>query len=163
MSNLIVPAHLQETEETPTPQEKPTKKSKKPSIADAYVKPEENLSLDPTKIDESIKDRMPQPTGWRILILPYQGKRESDGGIMLTKATVEQEDIATVCGYVLKTGPDAYKDKARFEHPWCKEGDWVIFGRYSGSRFKIEEGEVRLLNDDEVLATIKHPDDIVHF
>ena len=163
MSNLIVPTHIKQNEKTPPQATKTTKKSKKSTIADAYVKPEENLSLDPTKIDESIKDRMPQPTGWRILILPYQGKRESDGGIMLTKATVEQEDIATVCGYVLKTGPDAYKDKARFEHPWCKEGDWIIFGRYSGSRFKIEEGEVRLLNDDEVLATIKHPDDIVHF
>ena len=160
MSNLIVPTHLQEKEEKTPP---PPKKPEKPTLADAYVKPEENLSLDPSKLDESIKDRMPQPTGWRILILPYQGKGKSDGGIMLTKTTVEQENIATVCGYVLKVGPDAYKDSNKFDHPWCKEGDWIIFGRYSGSMFKIEEGEVRLLNDDEVLATIKHPDYIVHF
>ena len=44
----------------------------------------------------------------------------------------------------------------------CKQGDWVIFGRYAGSRFKIEGGEVRLLNDDEVLARIASPEDILH-
>jgi co-chaperonin GroES (HSP10) len=59
----------------------------------------------------------------------------------------------------------AYKDSAKFgdqAKPWCKKGDWIIFGRYAGSRFKIEGGEVRLLNDDEVLASINSPDDIMH-
>ena len=36
------------------------------------------------------------------------------------------------------------------------------FGRYAGSRFKIDGGEVRLLNDDEILATINNPEDILH-
>ena len=63
-----------------------------------------------------------------------------------------------------KSGPLAYKDKEKFgdSEPWCKEGDWVIFGRYAGSRFKIDGGEVRLLNDDEILATINNPEDIIH-
>ena len=53
--------------------------------------------------------------------------------------------------------------KKRFpEGPWCKVGDWVVFARYAGSRIKIEGGEVRLLNDDEILATIKNPEDILH-
>ena len=55
---------------------------------------------------------------------------------------------------------DKFGDNAE---PWCKEGDWVIFGRYAGSRFKIEGGEVRLLNDDEIIARISNPDDILHF
>ena len=62
-------------------------------------------------------------------------------------------------------GPLAFKDKEKFGesfHPWCKEKDWVIFGRYAGSRFKIDGGEVRLLNDDEILATISNPEDILH-
>ena len=59
----------------------------------------------------------------------------------------------------------AYQDNNKFGNdaePWCKQGDWVIFGRYAGSRFKIEGGEVRLLNDDEVLARIASPEDILH-
>ena len=59
-------------------------------------------------------------------------------------------------------GPHCY-DKERFpEGPWCKKGDWVIFARYAGSRIQIDGGEVRLLNDDEVLATIENPEDILH-
>ena len=158
MSNLIVPSHLKEEKVIPL-----KNKDKPSSIADAYVEPEKNLSLDPSKIDDSVKERMPLPTGWRILLLPYQGKETTEGGIVLPQAHVDRENVATVCGYVLKLGPDAYQDKKKFDHAWCKEGDWVIFGRYSGSRFRIEGGEVRLLNDDEILATIKHPDDIVHF
>ena len=46
--------------------------------------------------------------------------------------------------------------------PWCKEGQWVCIGRYSGSRFKIDGGEVRILNDDEVIATLLEPDDVRH-
>jgi co-chaperonin GroES (HSP10) len=67
---------------------------------------------------------------------------------------------------VLKVGPLAYLDADKFgenSEPWCKKGDWVIFGRYAGSRFKIEGGEVRLLNDDEILARITDPDDILHY
>ena len=44
----------------------------------------------------------------------------------------------------------------------CKVGDWVVFARYAGSRIEIEGGEVRLLNDDEALATVQDPTDILH-
>ena len=146
---LLVPAHIQDEEEAK-------------GLEQAYVE-EKDLYLDPSKLPEDTIDRLPQPTGWRVLILPYQGKMKSDGGILLTNKTRETEALATVCGYVLRVGPDAYEDKAKFGHgAWCKQGDWVIFGRYAGSRFKIEGGEVRLLNDDEILATIADPADIIH-
>jgi len=70
--------------------------------------------------------------------------------------------VATVVAYVLKLGPLAYKDEKYGSEPWCKEGQWVCIGRYSGSRFKIEGGEVRIINDDEVIATILEPDDVKH-
>ena len=127
------------------------------------IKSQETKVIDPTNLPASIKDRLPQPTGWRILVLPYQGTGKTKGGVLLADETVEMHQVATVCGYVLRMGPDAYKDKDKFlEGPWCKEKDWVIFGRYAGSRLKIEGGEIRLLNDDEILATISNPEDILH-
>ena len=127
------------------------------------IKSQETKVIDPTNLPASIKDRLPQPTGWRILVLPYQGTGKTKGGILLADETVEMHQVATGCGYVLRMGPDAYKDKDKFlEGPWCKEKDWVIFGRYAGSRLKIEGGEIRLLNDDEILATISNPEDILH-
>ena len=107
-------------------------------------------------------ERIPQPTGWRILVMPYIGKEKTEGGIYVPDPVREREARATVTAYVAKVGPLAYKDIDKFgeDGAWCKEGDWVCIGRYAGSRFQIEGGEVRIINDDEVIATIVDPDDI---
>ena len=109
------------------------------------------------------KAKLPQPTGWRLIVLPFKMDEKTKGGIIMNETTLEKQQVASQCGNVLAMGPDAYGDKQRFpDGPWCKVGDWVMFARYAGSRIKIEGGEVRLLNDDEVLATIKNPEDILH-
>jgi len=128
------------------------------SLADAYV---EKPRLNPEAIGKTLLDRMPNPTGWRLLILPYQGKGKTAGGIFLPSETVEKSQISTQVGYVLKVGPLAYQDTAKFPTgPWCEEKQWVMFARYAGSRFQIDGGEVRILNDDEILSTILDPEDI---
>jgi len=133
------------------------------SIDDAYIDPEERV-LDPDSINPALLDRMPQPTGWRLLVLPYRGKGRTSGGILLTDQQLDEDQVQTVVGYVLKHGPLCYADTNKFpDGPWCNEKDWIIFPRYGGSRFRIEGGEVRILNDDEVLATIKNPDDILSY
>ena len=94
----------------------------------------------------------------------YFGEQKTKGGIIFSQESLDKSRIATNCGYVIKMGPLAYKDKDKFpEGPWCKEKDWVIFARYAGSRLPIEGGEVRLLNDDEVLGTIKDPESVLHY
>ena len=99
------------------------------SFDTAYINPEEKI-LDPDKLDESALERLPKPTGWRLLILPYRGKGKTEGGVFLPDQTVDRESVATVCGYVLSVGPLAYKDTEKFPSgPWCAEKDWVIFGR----------------------------------
>ena len=108
-------------------------------------------------------DSLPQPTGWRILVLPFQPKRITKGGVHIADTAAERQHVATVCGLVLEVGPDCYRDKERYPRgAWCKKGDWVMFARYAGSRFKIEGGEIRILNEDEVLATIQDPEQILH-
>ena len=111
---------------------------------------------------ESPADKLPNPTGYRLLILPFSPPEKTKGGIMIAKQTLDKERIATVVGLVVRTGPDAYSDPDKFpDGPWCKEGDWVIFGRYAGARFNIDGGDMRLLNDDEILATVNNPEDIL--
>ena len=133
-------------------------KAAKEAIADltnAYVPAEEKV-LDPTLIDKPLLERMPDPTGWRILILPYRGKGKTEGGIYLPDQIVQDQNISTQVGYVLKVGSLAYKDEQKFpDGPWCQEKDWVLFARYSGSRLKIDGGEV--------LAKILAPEDILHY
>ena len=109
------------------------------------------------------KTKLPKPTGWRLLVLPFRMNEKTKGGVLLGQETIERQQVGSQCGNVLAMGPDWYSDKDRFtEGPWCKVGDWIIFARYAGSRIEIEGGEVRLLNDDEVLATVQDPTDILH-
>jgi|TARA_B110000305_G_C19078531_1_gene465092 co-chaperonin GroES (HSP10) len=109
------------------------------------------------------KTKLPQPTGWRMLVLPFKMKDKTKGGLVITDDTLERQQVASQCGLVLAMGPQCYSDKERYpEGPWCKVQDWVMFARYAGSRIQIQGGEVRLLNDDEVLAKIENPEDILH-
>ena len=134
-------------------------------LKDAWRAPkEESTVLDPELLNKSLIERMPSPTGWRILVLPYKGQGKTEGGLFLPNTVVEEQQVSTQVGYVLKVGDLAYKDEKKFPTgAWCAEKDWVMFARYSGSRFKIEGGEVRILNDDEILAKILEPTDILHF
>jgi len=116
--------------------------------------------LNPENIQKS---QLPVPSGWRLLVLPFSPREKTKGGILIAQESLDKLRIATNCGYVLEMGPLAYHDKEKFPTgPWCKKGDWVIFARYAGSRLPIEGGEVRILNDDEVLGTIKDPEAVLH-
>jgi len=122
-----------------------------------------NNKLVGVKKSKTEEPKLPQPTGWRLLVLPFKMKEKTKGGVILAEDTLERQQVASQVGLVMAMGPQCYKDKERYpEGPWCKEKDWVMFARYAGSRIKIDGGEMRLLNDDEVLATIDSPEDILH-
>ena len=122
----------------------------------SILKPNNKLvGVKPSKTEEP---KLPRPTGWRLLVLPFKMKEKTKGGVILAEDTLERQQVASQVGLVMAMGPQCYKDKERYpEGPWCKEKDWIMFARYAGSRIKIEGGEMRLLNDDEVLATIDSP------
>ena len=108
-------------------------------------------------------DKLPNPTGWRLLVMPFQVKEKSEGGVIIAQETLDRARAAVQVGYVLKMGPLCYKDDDKYPTgPWCKPKDWVIFARYAGSRMGIDGGEIRMLNDDEVLGTIGDPKDLIH-
>ena len=134
------------------------------ALLNAYKAKEEiETVLDPEAIDKSTLESLPTPTGYRILVLPFAGPKKTKGGLWLSDTTQETIQMTTVCGLVLKMGDLCYHDKEKFpKGPCCKLNEWVIFSRYAGSRFKIDGGEVRVLNDDEVISTIKDPNDILH-
>ena len=133
----------------------------KTALLDQYKEDKKQLKEKQKDITKEL-DKLPLPSGWRILVLPFEASKKSKGGIIYSDTAVERASIASTCGNVLAVGSQAY-DKEKFpEGPWCKKGDWVLFARYAGSRIKIQGGEVRLLNDDEILATVKNPEDILH-
>ena len=134
----------------------------KNALEEKYKSEPQKEPLNPENI-KGQSSQLPAPSGWRLLVLPFTPKEKTKGGIFYAQESLEKLRIAVNCGYVLKMGPLAYYDKEKFPTgPWCKEGQWVVFARYAGSRLPIEDGEVRILNDDEVLGTISDPEAILH-
>ena len=132
------------------------------ALEEKYQNTQEKEPLNPENIKEQIS-QLPEPSGWRLLVLPFTPKEKTKGGILIAQESLDKLRVATNCGYVLKMGDLAYKDEEKFIEPWCKIGDWVMFARYAGARLPIEGGEVRILNDDEVLGTIGDPESILHY
>jgi len=155
---LFVPEHVAKAAATAI---KGSSEIPKP-IENAFGKVAKNKnSDDPSDMKQSALERLPQPTGYRILIIPYYPSEKTKGGIIVPDAVRERESFATVSAYVVKLGPDAYKDAQKFPSgSYANEKDWVLIGRYSGNRFKVEGLEVRIINDDNIIATILDPKDI---
>ena len=112
--------------------------------------------------DENRASQLPEPSGFRILIALPEVKEMTEGGIYKPEDVRKIEEVATVVGFVLKLGPDAYADEKRFPTgPWCLEGDWVLFRAFTGTRVRIHGKEFRLINDDSVEAVVRDPHGIV--
>lgn len=102
---------------------------------------------------------LPVPTGFHLLCAAPETADNFDDSVLVKTPKLQQEERSgTNVLFVLAVGPDAYADKARFPSgPWCKQGDWVIVRTYAGTQFRLFGKEFRLLNDDQVEATVDDP------
>jgi len=111
-----------------------------------------------TETEDKVASKLPEPKGYKILIGVPEVSEKTDGGVFMPDGIKSAEETASIIGFVMKLGPDAYADKDKFPTgPFCTEGDFVIFRSYSGTRFKIHGKEFRLVNDDTVEAVVDDP------
>ena len=102
--------------------------------------------------------QLPEPSGFHLLIALPEVEETTKGGIYVPDERRDADTVASVVGFVLKVGPDAYADKVRFPNgPWCEEGDWIVMRAYSGTRLLIHSREFRIINDDSVEAVVQDP------
>ena len=124
-----------------------------------HIQPAETPDADAD--NETKAGALPTPTGWKLLCVVPEVEQKIAGttlDLVRDTATLRQEEHATTVLFVLRVGPDAYKDSAKFPNgAWCKEGDFVLVRTYSGTRFKIFGKEFRLINDDQVDAVVEDP------
>ena len=109
--------------------------------------------------DEELEQQLPKPVGYKLLIaLPQVEETFGDAGIVKADRTMYEEKLMTVVGLVLDVGEQAYADVERYPTgPWCKAGDYVLFRANSGTRFKVNGVEYRLMNDDSIDAIVANP------
>lgn len=108
--------------------------------------------------DEQQKaSQLPEPRGYKILCAVPKVDKTYAGGIAKADTTIQSEEHSTVVLFVMQMGEECYKDPERFKSPWCKEGDFVLVRAYTGTRFKVNGQEFRLINDDSVEAVVADP------
>jgi co-chaperonin GroES (HSP10) len=118
-------------------------------------------SLDATILPDTPEEKakqLPEPVGYHILVALPEAEEKYDSGLIKADETRRFEEVLATVFFVVKVGPDAYKDTAKFPTgPWCKEGDFVLARPNSGTRLKIHGREFRLLNDDTIEAVVDDP------
>ena len=106
--------------------------------------------------------QLPEPTGFKLLIALPEVEETTEAGLYIPGERRDAESVASIVGFVMKSGPDAYADSTRFPNgPWCSEGDWIVMRAYSGTRLKIHGKEFRIINDDSVEAVVDDPRGVV--
>ena len=115
-------------------------------------------SAEKIELDEETTRKLPEPKGYKLLIAIPKLEEKTQGGVIIPDKLKGLEQTASIVGLVIALGDAAYKDAEKFpDGPYCKEGDFVIFRSYSGTRFKLRGEEFRLINDDTVEAGVDDP------
>jgi len=119
------------------------------------------------KNDEWItNDDVPDPTplpevpGYTVLVRPISVKEKTKGGIILPDSTKSDMAYLTTVGRVLKVGSAAYQDSKFGDTPWCKEGDYVCYGKHAGNKFLYKGVQLLLTFDDDVKMVVESPKDL---
>ena len=111
------------------------------------------------KTPEQKAKQLPDPKRFMMLcVIPDAPEEFEDSALIKASQTIHYEEVLTPVLFVVKLGPDCYKDETRFPSgPSCKEGDFVIVRPNSGTRLKIHGREFRIINDDSVEAVVEDP------
>jgi hypothetical protein len=111
------------------------------------------------KTPEQKAKQLPDPKRFMMLcVIPDAPEEFEDSSLIKASQTIHYEEVLTPVLFVVKLGPDCYKDESRFPSgPSCKEGDFVIVRPNSGTRLKIHGREFRIINDDSVEAVVEDP------
>tara|TARA_R110000751_G_scaffold233576_1_gene334499 strand:- start:298 stop:678 length:381 start_codon:yes stop_codon:yes gene_type:complete len=109
--------------------------------------------------EDEFDAQLPVPVGYRILVaLPDIEDNYQGTSLIKTDSEKQREYILSIMGVVIDMGADAFSDTERFPSgTWCKVGDYVMFRMNTGTRFKVNNKEFRLMNDDSIEAVIPDP------
>ena len=122
--------------------------------------------------DTKAPEGLPEPTLWRVIVMPVQPPAMSKGGIALTYLSTDAESHLQVIGRLVALGPVAFKSDKFAAGPVDRErialgqtvegapklGDWVLYPKYSGSRLVFKGTKLVLMNDDEIQAVTSGPE-----
>jgi co-chaperonin GroES (HSP10) len=119
--------------------------------------PQGPVSVLPETAEEKAR-QLPDPQTYHVLCMLPEAEEEYESGLVKAGKTIQFEELLSPVLFVVKIGPDAFKDEKRFPSgPSCKSGDFVLVRPNTGTRMKIHGREFRLISDDSIEATVQDP------
>ncbi len=91
-----------------------------------------------------------RPLGDRVVIRPLEREEVTRSGIVLPDTAKEKPQE----GEILAVGPGRILDTGERLAPEVKTGDRVLFAKYAGTEFKLDQQELLVLRETDVLAIV---------
>ena len=91
-----------------------------------------------------------QPLGDRVVIKPLEREEMTKSGIVLPDTAKEKPQE----GMVVAVGPGALNDEGKRNPMDVKEGQKVLFAKYAGTEFKLDDEEYLIVGQKDILAIV---------
>lgn len=108
---------------------------------------------------------VPDPIGWKVVVLPVAIPDQTEGGIALAADTVKNAEITRTIGMVLKIGDLAFSAARGYPPGYSpvKSGDWVNFHSIAGQDTLIRDTsgarvKIKYLNDNDIMGIPPKPE-----
>ena len=92
-----------------------------------------------------------RPLGDRVVIQPTPREEMTKSGIVLPDTAKEKPQEGTV----LSAGPGRLTDEGKREPMDVKEGDKVLYAKYAGTEFRLDDEELLIVSQKDILAVVK--------
>jgi chaperonin GroES len=92
-----------------------------------------------------------KPLNDRVLVKRIEETQITKGGIVIPDTAKEKP----MEGRVIAVGPGKMSDAGNRMSLQAKEGDRILFGKYSGTEIKVEGEEYLMMREDDILAIVE--------
>ena len=92
-----------------------------------------------------------RPLGDRVVVRRLQEDQKTPGGIIIPDTVQEKPQE----GEVVAVGPGALDDNGKRVAPEVKVGDFVLFGKWSGTEVKVDGNELLIMKESDIMGILE--------
>jgi chaperonin GroES len=111
-------------------------------------KPQTIVNIEHSQGDRSMKFR---PLGDRVVVRRVQEDQKTPGGIIIPDTVQEKPQE----GEIIAVGPGALDEHGKRVVPEVKAGDFVLFGKWSGTEVKVEGEELLIMKESDIMGILE--------
>ena len=92
-----------------------------------------------------------KPLHDRLIVRPAEAEEKTKSGIIIPDSAKEKP----VQGEVLAAGPGKYDEAGKLTPMGVKVGDFVLYGKYSGTEISVDNEDVLIMRESDIFAIVE--------